>query len=155
MDSATFLKTWNLLFIWNFKEEFFLLSLFINNFQKKVKTDLRLKQILTNYSSIFHFYNPWKRQKTWTLEHGTLKMLHWTKMGNWFHITKGDLNINWLVWLSHLQSLLKTHCIKMVKDSLHKNCLNTEFFLVRILPYLDWIRRFTTYIFVFSPNAGK
>ena len=28
-------------------------------------------------------------------------------------------------------------------------------FLVRILQYLDWIRRDTSYIYVFSPNAGK
>ena len=36
------------------------------------------------------------------------------------------------------------HCVK-----------NTEFFLVRIFPYLDWIRRFTSYITVFSPKTGK
>ena len=27
--------------------------------------------------------------------------------------------------------------------------------LVRILPYLDWIRRDTPYLFLFSPNSGK
>ena len=32
---------------------------------------------------------------------------------------------------------------------------NTEFFLVRIFPHLDWIRRDTLYLSVFSPNEGK
>ena len=32
---------------------------------------------------------------------------------------------------------------------------NAEFFLVRILPHSDRIRRDTEYLFVFSPNAGK
>ena len=32
---------------------------------------------------------------------------------------------------------------------------NLKFFLIRILPYLDWLRRFTSYISAFSPNMGK
>ena len=32
---------------------------------------------------------------------------------------------------------------------------NSKFFLVRILPYLDRLRRFTSYISAFSPNTGK
>ena len=39
--------------------------------------------------------------------------------------------------------------------SLREKCRNTEFFLVRIFPHLDWIRRDTPYLSVFSPNAGK
>ena len=39
--------------------------------------------------------------------------------------------------------------------SLREKCLNTEFFLVYIFPNLDWIRRDTSYLSVFSPNAGK
>ena len=34
-------------------------------------------------------------------------------------------------------------------------CPNTEFFLVLIFPHLDWIRRDTKYLFVFSSNARK
>ena len=34
-------------------------------------------------------------------------------------------------------------------------CPNTEFFLVRIFPHSDWIRRDTKYLSVFNPNAGK
>ena len=30
-----------------------------------------------------------------------------------------------------------------------------ELILVRIFLYLEWIRRFMEYIFVFSPNTGK
>ena len=39
--------------------------------------------------------------------------------------------------------------------SLREKCLNTEFFLVRIFPHSDWIRRDTQYLSVLSPNAGK
>ena len=38
---------------------------------------------------------------------------------------------------------------------LREKCPNTELFLVHILPHLDWIRRDTEYLSVFSPNAGK
>ena len=41
------------------------------------------------------------------------------------------------------------------KSSLREKCPNTEFFLVRIFPHSDWIRRDTPYLSVFSPNAGK
>ena len=34
-------------------------------------------------------------------------------------------------------------------------CPNTEFFLVCIFPHSDWIRRDTSYLSVFSPNAEK
>ena len=36
-----------------------------------------------------------------------------------------------------------------------KSVQNTEFFLVRIFPHSDWIRRDAPYFSVFSPNAGK
>ena len=32
---------------------------------------------------------------------------------------------------------------------------NTKFFLVRIFPHSNWIRRDTSYLSVFSPNTGK
>ena len=38
---------------------------------------------------------------------------------------------------------------------LHENCPNTEFFLFHIFSHLDWIRRDTEYLSVFSPNSGK
>ena len=38
---------------------------------------------------------------------------------------------------------------------MREKCLNTEFFLVRIFSHLDWIRRDTEYLSIFSPNAGK
>ena len=34
-------------------------------------------------------------------------------------------------------------------------CPNTEFFLVRIFTHSDWMRRDTSYLSVFSPNAEK
>ena len=39
--------------------------------------------------------------------------------------------------------------------TLREKCPNMEFFLVRIFPHSDWIRRDTMYLSVFSPNAGK
>ena len=39
--------------------------------------------------------------------------------------------------------------------SLREKCPNTELYLVRIFPHLDWIQRDTSYLSVFSPNAGK
>ena len=44
---------------------------------------------------------------------------------------------------------------KRWKESLREMCPNMEFFLVRIFPHSDWIRRDTKYLSVFSPNAGK
>ena len=42
------------------------------------------------------------------------------------------------------------------KRPLGEKCPNTEFFfLVRIFPYLDWIRRDAPYLSIFSPHAGK
>ena len=39
--------------------------------------------------------------------------------------------------------------------ALCEKCPNAEFFLVRIFPHSDWIRRDMEYFSVFSPNAGK
>ena len=54
-----------------------------------------------------------------------------------------------------------SQCIQMkysnmnfFRKSLRGKCPNTKFFLVRILPHLDWIRRDTPYLSVFSLNAG-
>ena len=38
---------------------------------------------------------------------------------------------------------------------LYEMCPNTEFFLVRIFPHSDWIRRDSSYLSVFSPNVRK
>ena len=40
-------------------------------------------------------------------------------------------------------------------DQLHEKCPNIEFFLVRICPHSDWMRRDKEYLSVFSPNTGK
>ena len=60
-------------------------------------------------------------------------------------ITKAELkiliNFSWyLKWtIISLWSSLRL-------NALRKKCPNTEYFLVRILPYLDWIRRFSSWI---------
>ena len=41
------------------------------------------------------------------------------------------------------------------KTSLSEMCPNTEFFLVHVYPHLECIRRDTSYLSVFTPNAGK
>ena len=40
-------------------------------------------------------------------------------------------------------------------STLREKSLNTEFFRARIFTHLDWTRRDTPYLSVFSPNAGK
>ena len=47
------------------------------------------------------------------------------------------------------------HCNEKVVQTLREMCPNTEFFLVRIFPHSDWIRRDTSHLSVFSPNAEK
>ena len=42
-----------------------------------------------------------------------------------------------------------------LSGTLREKCPNSEFFLVRIFPYSDWIRGDTKYLSVFSPNAAK
>ena len=44
---------------------------------------------------------------------------------------------------------------KMAFVTLREKCPNAEFFLDDIFPHSDWIRRFTEYLSVFTPNAGK
>ena len=44
---------------------------------------------------------------------------------------------------------------KEIYETLREMCPNTEFFLIRIFPHSDWIRRDTSYLSIFSPNAGK
>ena len=44
---------------------------------------------------------------------------------------------------------------KMQSTTLREKCPNAELFLVSIFLYSDWIRWFTPYIPVFSPNTGK
>ena len=40
---------------------------------------IRLEKFhLTHFSPVSRFYNPWKRQKTFS---GVIEMWHWTKMG--------------------------------------------------------------------------
>ena len=48
-----------------------------------------------------------------------------------------------------------TKCDTCEWDALREKCPNTEFFLARIFLYLDWIRKFTKQISLFSPNTGK
>ena len=54
-----------------------------------------------------------------------------------------------------LTIITKSSIIAVWNNVLREKCPNTEFFLVRIFPHSDWIRRNTPYLFVFSPNAGK
>ena len=49
----------------------------------------------------------------------------------------------------------QTNVFFLLKHTLREKCPNTEFFLVRIFPHSDWIRRDTSYLSVFSPNVEK
>ena len=61
-------------------------------------------------------------------------------------------------YLRRLNSLDFIHKIWLrslnFSQKLREKCPNTEFFLIRIFPHLDWIRRDNPYLSVFSPNAG-
>ena len=50
---------------------------------------------------------------------------------------------------------IKASYLQTASIPLCENCPNTEFFLVRISPHWDWIRRDTKYLSIFSPNTGK
>ena len=50
-------------------------------------------------------------------------------------------------WALHLWALTHNHCVKSVQIR--------SFFLVRIFPHSDWIRRDKKYLSVFSLNTGK
>ena len=51
--------------------------------------------------------------------------------------------------------ILKANNFNLPIVALREKCPNTELFLVGIFLYLDWIRRDTEYLSVFSPNTGK
>ena len=57
--------------------------------------------------------------------------------------------------LSRNELISGIHRQLVVTLTLREKCPNTELFLTRILPHSDWIRRDTSYLSVFSPNAGK
>ena len=71
-------------------------------------------------------------------------------------------NVNSLVVLSIFISFLSKslwykcllHMAKTLNATLCKNCV-FGVNLVRIFPHLDWMPRYTPYLSVFSPNAGK
>ena len=60
--------------------------------------------------------------------------------------------------LGPIAFILPSNILKLttyLTRALREKCLNTEFFLVRIFLYSDWIRRDTPYLSIFSPNTGK
>ena len=72
-----------------------------------------------------------------------------------------------VTWIRVLKMLFLSFCnnyiyistrilgIRSLTLTLREKYPNTEFFLVRIFPHSDWIRRDTPYLSVFSPNVGK
>ena len=70
----------------------------------------------------------------------------------------GILRVSVVFQLIHLCQLFSlSQCFSTVFCSSYKarKCPNTEFFLVRVFPYLHRIRRFTEEISIFSSNTGK
>ena len=65
----------------------------------------------------------------------------------------------WLTKYSYFTSLSISdnilHTLCSCNLALSEMCPNRKFFLVRIFPHSEWIRRDTSYLSVFSPNAGK
>ena len=73
---------------------------------------------------------------------------------NSFPIRSKNLEKNHYSILWCIAKLLSTNVTEPA-FTLREKCSNTELFLVRIYLYSDWIRRFTKYICVFTPNTGK
>ena len=75
--------------------------------------------------------------------------------------TKNYDGISDFMIFTNTGSLWGTNCCRNTTLTLREKCSDKEFFLVRIFPQLDWIRRDTPlqrdtpYLSVFSPNAGK
>ena len=65
------------------------------------------------------------------------------------------------VWIqkNKTNSIILVSChyslLNLISFTLCEKCPNMEFFLVRIFPHSDWIRRDTSYLSVFSPSAEK
>ena len=81
----------------------------------------------------------------------------WEPFFEWW---RNFLNLKWkyISWITNKNlwlgyQLEKKRVLKIFL--LFEKCPNTEFFLVRIFPHSDWIRKDTPYIFVFSPNTCK
>ena len=82
----------------------------------------------------------------WSLYH-CVQILAWWKYNN-CDSSFPIYHYVYFFWLTHQSTLIIHH-------SMSEKCPNTEFFLVSIFPHLDWIRRDTSYLSVFSPNARK
>ena len=74
----------------------------------------------------------------------------------WWTINKFWTGVKWF----HRNENLENDKILYIQyriygNALGEKCPNTEFFLVRTFLHSKWIRRFTEYITVFSPNTGN
>ena len=78
-------------------------------------------------------------------------MLHFIVWNHNFY----SLFLNLSTFLCFIGIELSPGCMVNTKAPLRDKSLNTEFFLVRISPHSDWIRRDTRYLSLFSPNSGK
>ena len=73
------------------------------------------------------------------------------------------MEINPVYTLTHFRTMFHFYTFGVLvvlvglerEHKMGQKCPNTEFFLVRIFPHLDCIRRDTLYLFIFSSNAGK
>ena len=81
--------------------------------------------------------------------------------GNWQQPENNFLNwnpvskIQWSGVRKKVLLLMLTSIHLSLSIALRKKYPYTEFFLVRIFPHLNWIRRDTEYLSLFSPNVRK
>ena len=54
-----------------------------------------------------------------------------------------------------LEKYLTEHLLTVTCETIREKCPNTEFFLVRIFPHSDWIRRFTPYSVRMRENTTR
>ena len=86
----------------------------------------------------------------------------WEDNSTFYVFTEFFLTIQHLTGTSNLYNELnidvkicKRFCLTKFQSSLCEKCPNTEFILIRIFPYSDWVRRFTVWILVFSHSMVK
>ena len=63
-----------------------------------------------------------------------------------------NVKANLIVQYTWKYSINQKPIHRLERLPLHEKCTNTEFYLVRIFPHSDWLRRNTEYL---SPNARK
>ena len=70
-------------------------------------------------------------------------------------ICRGNPHFVYIIGVFNAKSSICHLIPQQLQKTMREKCRNTEFFLNRIFSHLDWIRRGTEYLSIFSPNTRK